>query len=473
MTKLKKWIGDKKFYKMTFAIILPIMIQQLLLSVAGYIDSLMINGYGGASTAAYDGVSAANRLVFVLNFVWLGVAATASIFIAQYFGAKNEKKVKESLQLSLIVSIIIGIISFFIIQFGGHAVVNAYIQGEERRQFGYDYLNYFKWGSVITAINLAFANAFRSIKRPKVALYASISGIVVNIFLNYCLIFGKLGFPEMAAGGAALATVISRVIETIVFIIVILVSKDIYFNKKLFSKWYFSKNLIKEYIKKGIPVVLNEVLWSLGITLFALFYTYHNDFWYNAYAISQNITDLFFIIFSGLGSGSAVIIGASLGRSDFKQAKEDGNKLMGLAVMLGIVMGILMVITGPFIISMFKTSKETRNLIMGILIVTAIFLAIYSYNSVCFFILRAGGDSLRAFLLDQLPTYLIGLPIAIIFGLNAKNWGISMVFIFSLSHLSDLSKVFLATHFVRKEQWLVNITLNQNRDKKEMDEGKI
>jgi len=215
------------------------------------------------------------------------------------------------------------------------------------------------------------------------------------------------------------------------------------------------------------------VLWSLGITLFALFYTYHNDFWYNAYAISQNITDLFFIIFSGLGSGSAVIIGASLGRSDFKQAKEDGNKLMGLAVMLGIVMGILMVITGPFIISMFKTSKETRNLIMGILIVTAIFLAIYSYNSVCFFILRAGGDSLRAFLLDQLPTYLIGLPIAIIFGLNAKNWGISMVFIFSLSHLSDLSKVFLATHFVRKEQWLVNITLNQNRDKKEMDEGKI
>ena len=109
--KLKKWIGDKKFYKMTFAIILPIMIQQLLLSVAGYIDSLMINGYGGASTAAYDGVSAANRLVFVLNFVWLGVAATASIFIAQYFGAKNEKKVKESLQLSLIVSIIIGIIS--------------------------------------------------------------------------------------------------------------------------------------------------------------------------------------------------------------------------------------------------------------------------------------------------------------------------------------------------------------------------
>ena len=93
MLKIKQFIGDKKFYKTTFAIILPIMIQQLFLSIAGYVDSLMINGYGGASTAAYDGVSSANKIMFVLNFIWIGFAATASIFVAQYYGAKNKEKV--------------------------------------------------------------------------------------------------------------------------------------------------------------------------------------------------------------------------------------------------------------------------------------------------------------------------------------------------------------------------------------------
>ena len=382
--KLKEFFGDKKFYKLTFAIILPIMVQQLLLSVAGYIDSLMINGYGGSSTAAYDGVSAANRMVFVLNFIWLGFAITASIFIAQYYGAKNESKVKESLQLSLIVSVIIGIVSFFIIQLFGESIVNAYIQDPIRRQFGYDYLNYFKWGSVITAVNLTFASAFRSIKRPNVALYASLSGILVNVFLNYCLIFGKLGFPEMAASGAALATVISRVEETLVFIGVVIFSKNQFINKHIFVKFNITKDLTKQYFKKGIPVVLNEVLWSLGMVLFTLFYTYKNDVWYNAYAISQNISDLFFIIFSGLGNGSAVIIGNSLGKSDFEQAKKDGKRLMGLAIILGVAMGILMIATGPLIIKMFNTTASSRKLIMGILIVTGIFLTIYSYNSVCF-----------------------------------------------------------------------------------------
>lgn len=461
MLKIKQFIGDKKFYKTTFAIILPIMIQQLFLSIAGYVDSLMINGYGGASTAAYDGVSAANKIMFVLNFIWIGFAATASIFVAQYYGAKNKEKVRESLRLSILMAIGIGIISFVLIHFAGNSIVNAYVSDPQRRQFGYDYLSYIKWGTVITAVNLAFANAFRSIKKPNISLIASISGIVVNLFFNYCFIFGHLGFPEMAAAGAALATVISRVVELLVFLVVTIFSKNEYINKNLFKEFKIEKDLVKKYVKKGGPVVFNEIMWSMGIVIYALLYTYGNDVWYNAYSISQNISDLFFIIFAGLGSGSAIIIGASLGKSDFEQAKLDGKRLIGLSIILGLIMGILMIALGPLVISMFKTSPTTTKLVMSILIVTAIFLVVYSFNSVCFFILRAGGDSLRAFILDQLPTYLIGIPIAALFGLNASNWGLSLALIFALTHLGDMVKIFMSIYFVKKGYWLVNITLKE------------
>lgn len=463
LTKLKQYIGDKKFYKMTFAIIIPIMLQQLLLSVAGYIDSLMINGYGTTS-AAYDGVSAANRLIFIFNFIWLGFAATASIFIAQFFGAKNKDKVRESFQLAIVNAIVIGFISFLFIHFLGNKIVDLYISDPISRQYGYDYLKIFKWGTIITAINLALANSFHSIEKPKIALFASMAGIITNCFLNYCLIFGKFGFPSLAAKGAALATILSRVIEFLVFLIILVINKFEYLNRSCFTHFKIRKNLLKEFFKKGTPIIVNELMWSLGISLFALFYTYKNDVWYNAYAISQNVTDLYFIIFAGLGNGSAVIIGASLGNDEFEKAKTDSKRLQGLAIIMGLIMGVLMVLTGPLVMKLFKTTTESEKMVKGIMIVTAIFLAIYSYNSICFFILRAGGDSLRAFLLDQLPTYLVGLPIAIILGLNATKLGLNLVTLFLATHAGDVCKIFVSTWFVRKEKWVVNITKLQNYD---------
>ncbi len=437
------------------------MLQQLLLSIAGYIDSLMINGYGSTS-AAYDGVSAANRLVFIFNFIWLGFAATASIFIAQFFGAKNHKKVKESYQLAIINAIGIGFLSFLFIHFFGQSIVDLYIHDPLSRQYGYDYLKIFKWGTIITALNLVLANAFHSIEKPKIALFASIAGILTNCSLNYCLIFGKLGFPCLAAKGAAIATILSRVVEFSVFLIVLLWNKNEYLNRSCFTHFKIRKNLIKEFAKKGAPIIINELMWSLGISLFALFYTYQNDLWYNAYAISQNVTDLYFIIFAGLGNGSAVIIGASLGNDEFEKARADSKRFMGLAIFMGLIMGILMVLTGPWVMKMFKTTVETEKMIRGIMIVTAIFLTVYSYNSICFFILRAGGDSLRAFLLDQLPTYLVGLPIAIILGLNATQLKLNLVLLFLSTHVGDIVKIFVATWFVKKEKWVVNITKTQD-----------
>lgn len=454
---IKKYIGNKKFYKSIFALIIPIMLQQLLISVAGYIDNIMINNYT-PNSIAYNGVSAANRLIFVLNFIWLGFATVSSIFIAQFFGSGNQKKNEETFRLGFYISIIVGIISTLIIIFFGNSVVNAYIESSESRAFGYEYLKYIKYGTIITVLNIFFANCFRTIEKAKIALASSTIGIITNIFFNYCFIYGNLGFPELGAGGAAIATTISRAFELLVFVYFLFIDKKSYF-KHSFSAFFVTKLLFTDYVKKGVPLVLNEVFWSMGMVLLAKFYTYKNDIWYAAYSYSQNISDLFFIIFAGLGSGTAIVIGADLGQNNFDKALDDFDKLKGLSVFLGITLGLLMIALSPLIIKLFNPTEEIRKLTIYLVMITGIFTGIYCYNSVSFFTMRAGGDSIRAFILDETPTYLISLPLAIILGTNAEKFGLNVVTIYLISHSADLFKLWLSNYFTSKKKWLVNLTL--------------
>ena len=224
----RKYFGTKIFYKQVFIIILPIMLQQLLMNLAGYVDNVMINSFGGNANA-YNGVNAANRFIFVCNFIFIGLAACISIFIAQYFGAKNKDKINESVRLGLFVSLIFGFLCFGAITLFGKNFVNLFVQAEEIREYGYEYLRYMRYGVIISAIMMTCATAFRCVGRPNVALINAIIGIVVNVFFNWCMIFGHLGFSPMGAKGAAIATDISRVAELAGYIILIIFEKKSWF----------------------------------------------------------------------------------------------------------------------------------------------------------------------------------------------------------------------------------------------------
>ena len=454
-----KYIGDKDFFKRVFTIIIPIMLQQLFLSIAGYIDNIMINAYDELHLA-YNGVSAANRLMFVCNFVWLGLIAAVNIFTSQYFGAKDREKVKETLRFSIYISVAFAILGFIIITLIGNYVVDSYIMDQNAREYGYQYLDVIRYGNVFVAINMSIANGYRSIKKPNIPLVIGAIGIVVNIFMNWVLIFGHLGAPEMGASGAALATNISKAVETVAYFVSIAILNNEWF-KGTFHHWYVSKDLMKKYLKRGTPLVANELFWSLSMVVMAKFYTYHNDMWYNAYAYTQNISDLFFIVFAGLGSGTSIIIGSTLGEGNFDKARVEVNYFRGLGVMMGGLVGILMAATSPLTSRVFTSDPEVISIMIQILSITSIFTSIYCYNAVCFFTLRAGGDSLRAVILDQGPTYLVGIPIAIVMGVNAEAWGITIVTTYLATHALDIVKLFLSNAFIRKEKWVRNLTVKE------------
>lgn len=452
----KRYLGTKIFYKQVLVIIVPIMLQQLLMNLAGYVDNVMINSYGGNANA-YNGVNAANRFIFVCNFIFIALAASASIFISQYFGAKNKDKINESVRLGLFVSIIFGLLCFLAITLFGKQVVNLFVQSEAIRQYGYEYLSYIRYGVILSAIVVALANSFRSVGRPKVSLIMAIIGIIVNVFFNYCMIFGHFGFASMGAKGAAIATDLSRVAELVGYIILIIFEKKSWFYG-CFKRLSIPLPLIREYVKRVIPLLFNEVLFSTGALILARYCTYKNDTWYNAYAYSQNISELFFIVFAGLGNGTGIVIGAALGNDELDKALEYSYYFKGMAVLMGLTVGLLMLGLSPLIAKLFNPSDEVYPLLMSVLRVTAVFMAVYCYNSVCFFILRAGGDAVKAFILDQVPTYAISVPIAIIFGVNASRWGLTLFSVYAMTHIADAIKIFIATSFVSKKTWLVNIT---------------
>ncbi|MFI3167883.1 MAG: MATE family efflux transporter [Bacillota bacterium] len=454
---IKKFIGDKHFYKHVFIIVAPIVVQQLLFSLGGYVDNLMVNAYGGNSLA-YGGVSSANRLVLIFNFLFIGLSAASSIFLSQYFGAGNSDGIKATFNLGWISAIIVGGLASVFIHFFGNSIVDIYIQDPISRAYGYQYLKIIKFGMIIWAVNMALSTSFRTVKQTMLPMIVGICGICINTGMNYILIFGNFGFAEMGAEGAAIATVSSRIFEATVLLMFAIFWKKSYF-KGFIKHVKLKKELIVNYMKRGFPLVANELLWATMVAVLIIFTTYKNDTWYTSYAYALNICDLFFVFFSGLANGTAIIVGPQLGISDFQGAKRDANRMRGLSVVVGVVMAIFMVILSPFVLQFFSPTAEIESLAIKIIIVVAVFLPSYSYNATSFFILRAGGDSLRAFLLDQGATILIALPISIFMGVNAVSLGVTVVEIYLASHIADVLKVFIGTRFVKNGKWLKNITV--------------
>lgn len=455
---MKKYFGNKKFYKTALIIIIPVVLQQVIISIAGYIDNTMINSYNPTNSQiphAYNGVTAANKLMFFIYFLWIGTAGSLSIFISQYFGSKNRGKVNETIYLTLSITIIFGLLSGVTIYFIGPLVIRAFIPGDSLgQQYGIDYAKIMAYGATIILLNMLIANIFRSMKRTVVVLISGVSGIVFNVVFNYLLINGIWIFPELGAKGAAVATVLSKVLELVILIaIAIFYSKDKYI-KDVFKKWHISKELFVSFLKKGIPIICNEVIWALGVILCVWLITRNSERWYTTYSYSQNVMDLFSIFYSGLATGTAVLVGSTLGEGNFDKAKDYANKLKGLSLIFSIIVIIFIVGLSPVILLIFKLDHRTYMDAYYLLLISAVAVPIYGYNALCYYILRAGGESVKAFLLDQIPAYLFGIPLLFLFSFMEPRWHIGLFWMFEISKATDYLKAFFSYYFVKKETWV-------------------
>lgn len=463
-SKFKNYIGDKEFYKRTLIIILPIVIQQIMLSISTYVDNVMVSSY---NQIAYTGVSSANKFMFLMNFFWFGMGGGLAIFISQYFGAKNKDKVAGFMQLGLIIFISIGVLSGVFVYFIGPKVLNLLIKEGPNKQeaikAGSTYLRWLSLGSVFWILNVYFGNTYRAIKRTYMPLIAGAIAISSNIFLNYILINGKFGAPVMGTKGAAIATVISKLVSNIILGLAAFIKPKYKLGVLVFKSPKFDKKDFKDYLKKGSPIIFNELLWAFGLLLLFRYTTGGKEEWINIFNYSQNITDLFVVLFSGVSNAVLIIVGALLGKGDFKEARDKSKKLFGLFIFTSIIVFALLVSLSPALILIFtKTRNECWYQTYYLTLIATPFVIIYGANNFFYFTLRAGGDTIKAFLIDQYPTLFIATPIAIILEELEPVLGLGLFAIFAITKIAEIVKLFLAATYYKKETWLNNLTIKKN-----------
>ena len=317
----KRYFGDRAFYKKLMLIALPIMIQNGVTNFVSLLDNLMVGQIG---TEQMSGVAIANQLIFVYNLFVFGGVSGAGIFGAQFFGKKDYEGVKHTFQFKFVLCGLITLAAILIMWVGGDQLIALYLHSggddgnlKSTLLYGEQYLHIMLVGLVGFFFSQLYASTLRESGETILPLIAGMTAVGVNLVLDYGLIFGKLGLPQMGVQGAALATVIARFAEIIILILLIRIKRAKFpFMFGLYRGWNMSKKLVGNMLKKGIPLVINEGMWGFGMAFLTQIYSQRGLAVVAGLNISNTMQNLFNVVFLAMGNAIGIIIGQKLGAGE-------------------------------------------------------------------------------------------------------------------------------------------------------------
>lgn len=455
----QKYFGDAAFYKMVFAIAIPIMIQNGITNFVNMLDNIMIGQIG---TESMTGVSIVNQILFVYNLCLFGAVSGAGIFTAQYYGQKNTDGIRHTVRFKLWAVIVITILTILLCIFSGQSLINIYLTGEGSAESiqmtmasGREYMLFMLAGLPFFMITQVYGSTLRECGQTILPMKAGVAAICINLVFNYLLIYGKFGFPMLGVKGAAIATVLSRVIEAA--IIVISVHRDTEKNPfviGLYQSLAIPRDVIRRIVIKGTPLLLNETLWSAGMATLAGCYSLRGLHVVAALNISNTIANLFHISFIAMGDAVAIIVGQILGTGDMKKARDTDTKIIVFSVLLCTLVAALMFLIAPVFPEFYKTTEDVKQLAVKLIMISALFIPQHALLNTLYFTLRAGGKTLIAFFFDSVFIWCISVVLA--FAL-AKCTPLSILWIYFLVQLADGVKAVIGIILVKKGVWLHNI----------------
>ena len=449
---LKRFIGDKAFYKEALAVAVPLMTQQLIMSSVNLVDNLMVGQLGDA---AIGGVGVANRFYMIANFAVNGLICATAIFVAQYYGARDEEHLKQTFRFSIIGSLVFMLLFSLLVLFNPILIVEFFTKDPLYITQGSSYLSMVVYSFLPAALTMALASALRTIGETKIPLVVNMVAVFINCFFNYIFIFGHFGAPAMGVVGAALATLISRVIECILLLLVVL-KYDFPFKTKLSEIFHIEFDLIKRITIKAFPLLTNEILWSFGMAMLLKLYATRGADVITAYSVSGTVTDIFFSLFGGMAGATAILIGQRLGANKLEEAKSHAYHLLFFAVALAIVFGGLIIISSFIFPSLYDLTPHTHELASNLIRVCGSLFWIYMVNTEIYFILRSGGDTKATLLMDSCFMWGVNIPII---ACLAYFTDFNIYVIYIVGQLTDLIKMVVATYFFKKEKWVKNLTI--------------
>ena len=415
---------DRELKNALFKIAVPVALQNLLTSLLNMIDTMMIGSLGDKAVAA---VGLANQWFFIFNLITFGIVSGSTIYISQFYGKKDYDNMHLPVAYSMFLCTALSLIfSFLAVAFPGF-VMSLFTNNAETIICGIPYLRIAGFTYLTLAIALPLSVSMRSTESTVIPLIITTLAIGINTSLNYLLISGRFGAPALGVSGAAIATLIARIVEVILLLIYMWFGKTkIKLKLKHFKP---NKAFIPEYLKTILPVVGNEGMWGLGISMYNVMFGRMSDSIVAARQISGNLENILTSLCFGLGSAAAVIIGKKIGEQKQDQALSYSKKFAILSTCTGLFIGIVMIISLPFFLKLFSVSPDAKNYATQLITVSAIFMAVRMFNYMCIVgILRSGGDTRFCFYLDAGAVWCIGVLSVFLaaFVFHAPFWVIAL-----------------------------------------------
>ncbi|MCR5702804.1 MAG: MATE family efflux transporter [Lachnospiraceae bacterium] len=460
MKKFKeKFIGDKAFYKMLFAIALPMMIQNGITNFVSLLDNIMVGQLG---TEPMSGVAIVNQLIFIFYLCMFGGLSGVGIFTAQYYGNKDDEGIRHTLRYKFWLGLAITIITVTVFVLYGKQLIQLYLNGNndggdliKTLSCGHNYLMVIIFMLPAVYWGMLYSSTLRECGETFIPMISGVIAVFVNLTFNYLLIFGKFGFPKLGVVGAALATVISRYVEASVNVIWVYSHKDKYpYFKGMFKTLKVPGELAKKFFVTGMPILLNEGLWSVGVAMLAQAYSTRGLNVVAGQNIASTINNIFNIVFISMGDSVAIIIGQYLGAGDMKKARDTDNKIIACSIFTSILIGCIMFATAGQFPKLYNTNNAAKLIATHFIMIQAIIMPKDAFLHTSYFTIRAGGKTIITFLFDSVFMLLISVPVAYVLSIYTS---LDAAYIFALVHAADLIKCVIGFVLIKKGVWMNNI----------------
>jgi putative MATE family efflux protein len=450
--KVVDFYRDPEYFPEVRKIAVPIIIQQSVFSGLNMLAVVFVGQKGDAAVAA---VGLAGQIAFLLNLVHFGIISGAAMFTAQFWGRRDIANLRRVLGLCLIMAVTASLIFFILAQLFPEQILSIYSKDPTVIDLGVSYIRTFSWTYLFFGVTFSYALVMRSTGDVKTPTTISVIALSISTFLSYSLIFGKFGFPEIGIQGAAIAAVIARAVECVALLTVTYVKKSPV-AASLRELTDFDRAFVSRVIKPMLPVILNELFWSLGITTYNIIYARMGTTSYAAMNIVSTLEQVSFVLFIGISNATSVLVGNRIGAGDEEQAFVYAGRSIGLGIAGGLIVGlILQLVKGP-ILSLYNVSPEVIFNASHIINVVSVFLWVRVNNmTIVVGILRAGGDTRFSLFLDGIIIWIVGVPMAYIAAF-VLHLPVYYVYLFAMSE--EVTKWLLGIPRYRSRKWINNLT---------------
>lgn len=471
---IKKYVGDRDFYRQVLCIAVPIMVQNGITNLVNLLDNIMVGTLG---TEEMAGVSIVNQFIFIFNLLVFGAVSAAGIFTAQFHGISDKEGIRHTFRFKLLTNFIVSALGIGVFLIFDDYLIGLFLHNSDNvgdlalaLECGKEYLFIMLLGLLPYAISQVYASTMRETEVTVPPMFASVIAVVTNFILNIILIFGFLGFPALGIKGAAIATVISRFCELFYLIIYAHFGKNssLSYFRGIFRSLKIPSALAGKIVVKGVPIIFNEFFWALAMTLRNQCYSTRGLDVVAAQNIASTLSNLFSVVYMAMSSAIAIMMGGLLGAGRIEEARDKNRKLIAFAMLCSIGVSILLLASAPVFPLLYNTSDGARTIATYMIFVIAVTMPFAAYTNAAYFTLRSGGRVMVTLLFDSVFMWTVVMPISASLAYLTK---MNIYILFLICQGTEVIKASLGAYLLGRGTWLKNLVKSDDLESTETNQA--